>query len=310
MDLGVQLPTSGALASPANIVRMAAEAERLGYAAVWTYERLLRPIGDVVQLDGGPPHPLPEFYHTVYEPLETLSHVAAVTRRIKLGTSIIDALFHPPVVLARRLATLDQLSNGRVIAGLGQGWMAEEFETANIPMKRRGDGMDEVIAAMRACWGPDPVSYSGRYYRIAPSEVNPKPVQPHLPVLIGAVTPAGIARAARIADGLNPVAFGSAADLLATAARFRDLARRSGRDPGSMRVVVRVTAPLGLEPMGGGRPFLAGSPQQIVEDLSSLQDEGIDHVFFDNITPSPTIDDELRLVEELKATATAKGVVS
>ena len=110
---------------------------------------------------------------------------------------MIDALFHPPVMLARRFATLDQFSNGRVIASWGQGWMPQEFETANVPMKRRGAGLDEVIDAMRACWGPDPVSYQGRFYRIAPSEVGPKPVQSHIPVLLGSMTPAGVARAAR-----------------------------------------------------------------------------------------------------------------
>src|SRR5437667_4503039 len=140
MELGVTLPTSGALASPANIARVAQEAERLGYAALWTYERLLRPTGDVPQ-PGGPPRPLPEVYRLVYEPLETLSYVAALTDRIKLGTSVIDALLHPPVVLARRYASLDRFSGGRVIAGLGQGWMPQEFETANVPLRRRGAGM-------------------------------------------------------------------------------------------------------------------------------------------------------------------------
>jgi alkanesulfonate monooxygenase SsuD/methylene tetrahydromethanopterin reductase-like flavin-dependent oxidoreductase (luciferase family) len=116
---------------------------------------------------------------------------------------VIDALLHPPVVLARRFATLDQFSGGRVVAGLGQGWMPQEFETANVPMDRIGAGMDEVVAAMRACWGPDPVEFEGRFHRIAPSEVNPKPVQERIPVLLGATTPAGARRAGRIADGLT-----------------------------------------------------------------------------------------------------------
>lgn len=165
MELGIALPTSGRLAAPSNIARMAQEAERLGYDSVWTYERLLRPLAPVSQ-GGGPPTPVPAVYRTTFEPLETLSYVAAVTQRVKLGTSVIDALFHPPVVLARRLATLDQFSGGRVIAGLGQGWMPQEFETAGIPMSRKGAGMDEAVAAMRATWGPDPVSYQGRFYRI------------------------------------------------------------------------------------------------------------------------------------------------
>src|SRR5215213_4584299 len=191
MDLGVALPTSGRLASPANIVRIAQEVERLGYAAVWTYERLLRPLAELPAPDGSMQR-IPDQYRLTYEPLETLSYVAAVTDRVRLGTSVVDALLHPPVVLARRYATLDQLSGGRVIAGVGQGWMPQEFEAAGIPMKRMGAGLDDHLAAMRACWAPDPVKYEGRFYRIAESEVNPKPVQERIPVLLGSMTPAGI----------------------------------------------------------------------------------------------------------------------
>jgi len=182
MDLGISLPTSGKLASPANIVRVAQEAERLGYGAVWTYERVLRPIAPV-SMGGGPPQPVPAVYHTVYEPLETLSFVAAHTERVKLGTSVVDALFHPPAVLARRFATLDRFSGGRVIAGLGQGWQENEFETANVPSSRKGARTEEFITALRTAWCPDPVRYDGEFYRIAPSQVNPKPVQAHIPVL-------------------------------------------------------------------------------------------------------------------------------
>jgi alkanesulfonate monooxygenase SsuD/methylene tetrahydromethanopterin reductase-like flavin-dependent oxidoreductase (luciferase family) len=206
MELGISLPTSGPLASPGNIVRIAQEAERLGYAAVWTYERLLRPMAELPSPRGGPPQRAPKQYRLVYEPLETLSYVSRRDRAGQAGDQR-DRRAAPAVVLARRFATLDQLSGGRVIAGVGQGWMPQEFETANVPMSRIGAGMDEAVAALRACWGPDPVEYQGRFHRIAPSEVNPKPVQERLPVLLGATTPAGARRAGRIADGLNPIAF-------------------------------------------------------------------------------------------------------
>jgi probable F420-dependent oxidoreductase len=301
MELGLSLPTSGKLASPANIARVAQEAERLGYAALWTYERVLRPVADVPQ-PGGPPRPLPDLYRLVYEPLETLSYVAALTRTIRLGTSIIDALLHPPVVLARRFATLDQFSGGRVIAGLGQGWMPQEFETANVPLRRKGAGMDEAVAAMRACWGPDPVSYSGRFYRIAPSEVGPKPVQAHLPVLIGAMTPAGVQRAGRIADGLNPIAV-SVDFLRGLATAFRQAAEAAGRDPAGLTVVARANVPITREPLGGDRPFLGGSPAQIVEDLARLDGVGVDQVLFADLAQSDTVDEEIELLAELKAAA-------
>jgi probable F420-dependent oxidoreductase len=297
MELGISLPTSGRLATPAHIARIAQEAERLGYAALWTYERLLRPLADVPQM-GGPPRPVPEAYRLVYEPLETLSYVAALTERIKLGTSVVDALFHPPVVLARRYATLDQLSGGRVIAGLGQGWMPQEFETANVPMRRKGAGLDEVVAAMRACWGPDPVSYKGRFYRIAPSEVNPKPVQEHLPILIGAMTPAGVQRAARIADGLNPIAV-SADVLLGLTNGFREAAVGIGRDPASLTVYARANVPMTAEPLGADRPYLGGSPAQIAEDLARLEGSGVDHVLFAS-TAATDVDEQVRLLAELQ----------
>ena len=302
MELGVALPTSGRLASPANIVRIAQEAERLGYAAVWTYERLLRPMAELPGRDGRLQR-IPEQYRLTYEPLETLSYVAGKTERVKLGTSVIDALLHPPVVLARRFATLDQFSGGRAVAGLGQGWMPQEFETANVPMDRIGAGMDEVVAAMRACWGPDPVEYQGRFHRIAPSEVNPKPVQERLPVLLGATTPAGARRAGRIADGINPIAF-SAEVVPALATTFREAAERAGRDPAGLTVVVRANVPLTREPMGDKRPFLGGSPRQIAEDVARLEPAGVDHVLFASIA-ARDLETEVGLLGEIQAAVAA-----
>src|SRR4029078_6557330 len=102
-----------------------------------------------------------ETFGSVYDPIETLSYVAAKTSRILLGTSVLDALFQPPIILARRLATLDRLSAGRLIAGFGQGWMDQEFEAAGVSMRRRGAGFEEHILAMQAVWGPHPVRFAG-----------------------------------------------------------------------------------------------------------------------------------------------------
>jgi probable F420-dependent oxidoreductase len=232
--------------------------------------------------------------------LVTLSHVAAVTSRIKLGTSVIDALLHPPVVLARRFATLDQFSGGRVIAGLGQGWMREEFQAAGVPASRKGAGFDEVIAALRAAWGPDPVSFEGRFYTIVPSQISPKPVQEHVPILVGAMTPQGTQRAARIADGLNPIAF-SQEQLLGLTTLFRDTAQEHGRDPATLTIVVRANVPITEKPIDSDRPFLGGSPEQIADDLAALSGKGIDHVLFSN-DASVDLDTELDLLRQLADT--------
>jgi probable F420-dependent oxidoreductase len=298
MELGIALPTSGALASPANIAAVAKGAEQLGYAAVWTYERLLRPVADVEQ-PGGTKGQLPENYALTYEPLETLSYVAALTSTVKLGTSIINALMHPPVVLARRFATLDQLSGGRVIAGVGQGWMQEEFDAVGVSRSRIGTGMDETLDAIRACWGPDPVEVHGSF-PIVPSQVNPKPVQANIPILMGSMSPGGIKRAARIADGLNPIAF-SADALRGTAAAFREAARANGRDVDALQVIARANVPVTADPLGADRPYLGGSPAQIAEDLAALDDAGVNQVLFYNLAATTDLDAELRLIEQLQA---------
>ena len=298
MELGMSLPTSGSLASVPNIARVAREAERLEYAALWTYERLLRPMAKIMPGPDGDLQRIPAEYRETYEPLETLSFVAALTERIRLGTSIIDALFHVPVVLARRYATLDQLSGGRAIAGIGQGWMPQEFATANVPLKRRGAGLDEMVAAMRACWGPDPVEYQGRFYAIEASEVNPKPVQAHLPILVGANTEAGQKRAARIADGINPNAF-SYEQMVSSVQTFRTAAADNGRDAAALTVTARANVPITADALGDSRPYLGGSPAEIADDLKRLDEAGVDHVLFYNIAPDG-IDNHLRLMAELR----------
>ncbi|GAC1375623.1 MAG: hypothetical protein NVS2B12_33720 [Ktedonobacteraceae bacterium] len=186
MELGIGLPQAGKIASPQAILQVAQEAERLGYDSVWVYEHMLRPTKPIPGVMGGSPQLQPAIYGSAYDPLETLAYVAAKTERVKLGTSVINALLHPPLILARRLATLDHLSNGRVIAGLGQGWMEAESKAVNVPMKRRGSGMEEYVQVLRAIWGPDPVSFSGRFYTITEAQIGPKPVQPTgIPIILG-----------------------------------------------------------------------------------------------------------------------------
>ena len=291
------LPVSGMHASPASITTIAQAAERIGYDSLWTYERLLRPLAPIVPGPDGTLERIPEIYRTAFEPLQTLSHVAALTSRITLGTSVIDVLLHTPVVLARRFATLDQFSGGRVIAGFGQGWMPQEFATANVPLKRRGAGLDDIVAAIRACWGPDPVEYHGRFYAIEASEINPKPVRGHIPIIIGAVTDAGIDRAARIADGIIPVAF-SLESITAHAARFRATAGELGRDPATLTVAAQSNSTVTSAPAGEDRQFLGGSPRQVAGDIERLRDHGIDTVMFTQL-PAET-DARIEVLEELR----------
>jgi probable F420-dependent oxidoreductase len=299
MKIGITLPQMGAESSPAAIVEIAQEAERLDFASIWVGERLLRPRHFVSY--GGRNRGIPEYQKISYEPLETLTYVAAKTEHIKLGTSIINVFFQVPVVLARRFATLDQFSNGRVIAGIGQGWMKEEFDTANVSFQRRGNGLEDYVGALRAAWGTDPVQYDGRFYHIVASDIDPKPVQPGgPPLLFGVNSPIALERAARLADGLNPVlqSWDTAEKLMR---EFPEQVRRVGRDPARMEIVARVNNGIHTKPVPEPRLPLVGSFEQIHEDLQRLDQLGIRHVFYD-LGDMPVVE-QLRLVEKLRRAA-------
>lgn len=285
MDLGIALPTAGNLGPPEAIRRTAQEAERLGLASVWTFERLLRPTEPVAPDGGAAPVPVPDVYANVEEPIETLAYVAGVTDRIRLGTSVIGTLFHPPVVLARRLAALDRLSGGRLLAGLGQGWIPQEFTAAGVPMARRGAGFQEHIEAMRAVWGPDPVRFAGRFYRIPESQIGPKPLRAGGPeLLLGAKTAVAARRAGRMGLGLNPAVgfnspFGSLEELGGFIDGYRREAKAAGHDPGALPVVLRVNGPITEAPLPERAPLI-GSAEQVCEDLDRVEAAGIGHVFW------------------------------
>jgi len=279
MDIGLALPHMGTDTTASHLLEMAREAERLHYASLWAGERLLRPRRFVPF--GSPSTPMPEYFAHVYDPLESLAFVAAVTQNVTLGTSVIVPFFHTAVVLARRFATLDHLSSGRVIAGLGQGWLEDEFRAVRAPFGRRGDGLEEYVQTLRACWGPDPVRSAGRWSQIDDADIGPKPVQAGgLPVLFGAGSPAAIARAARLGDGLNPLAV-SWPSLNWLLRQYRMLVREAGRDPERMLIVVRANSTISTQALPETRVPLSGSLEQIQEDVHRLQELGVGHVFFD-----------------------------
>ena len=302
MDLGIGLPTSGRSASPEAIAHVAQGAERIGLASVWTFERLLRPTRPIPMGGSGPTMPAPDAWATVYDPLETLNYVAATTSTIALGTSALDTLFYPPVILARRIATLDRLSGGRALIGLGQGWMAQEFIAAGVPWSRRGAGFEEHLEAMRTVWGPDPVQFDGRFYQIPESEIGPKPVRSGGPrLLVGATAPVALERGARMGLGLVTVLFSWDA-LRATVATFRQAAEAGGRDPASVPVVVQVNGVVSTDPAAAcGRVPLTGPIRVVVDDLAELRSLGVEHVFWDMGETDP--DTQLDALAELRSQA-------
>lgn len=297
MDLGLHLPLGGSAASPETILAFAQEAERIGVASVWASDTLGRPIAQPIPFGGGISITMPPETASWYEGIETLAYLAARTDRLHLGTSVVIAAFQSPAALARRFATLDRLCDGRLLAGLGQGWIPQAFEAAGVSPKEKGARFEEHVQAMRAVWGPDPVRFDGRFYRIPESEIGPKPVRPGGPtVLAGATTAASATRAARLGLGILPV-FGGWDGLRELVATFRGAAAAAGHDPGSLPVVVQVNGKITDGPVTDRQP-LTGPADEVAGDLEHLRAVDIQHVVWNMFSPP---DEQLQGMQRLIA---------
>lgn len=190
MRYGIHLPHAGEQANPALIRRFAIHAEDIGLDDVWASEHI------IVPRDQFPRSPL------FYDPVLTLTWVAAVTRRVRLGTSVLVLPMRHPLPLAKELATLQNLSDGRLILGAGVGWLEPEFAALGVPFNERGRRLDEGLAMMRAVWTEDPVSFKARYIPavIEGMTMTPMPIRP-IPLWLGGSSDAALRRAIRIADG-------------------------------------------------------------------------------------------------------------
>jgi alkanesulfonate monooxygenase SsuD/methylene tetrahydromethanopterin reductase-like flavin-dependent oxidoreductase (luciferase family) len=186
MKVGLFLPQVGEHVTAEYILYIATEAEKEDIDSVWVLDRLLWPIKPQTPYVASPDGSLPTVYQNVLDPLTTLTYVAAVTERISLGTSVIDMFFQNPIVLSKRITTLDILSDGRALIGLGIGWSKDEFEVSGIPIKDRGARADEYLQVLKKIWTDDVVEFKGRFYNIPASKIGPKPVQkPHPPDTTG-----------------------------------------------------------------------------------------------------------------------------
>src|SRR5215831_1602183 len=205
MRFGCILPTLGPLGGPDALIRTAQRAEALDYHSVWVADRLLHPLAPRTPYPATPDGSLPEYFKRSMGPVEALTFAAAHTHRITLGTSVLNMPFYNPVVLARSLATLDLLSGGRLRVGLGQAWSADELEAVGADPSARAARADEFVRALKTMWGPDPVEFQGRHFRVARSIVGLKPVQrPHPPIYMAGYVAAALQRTASLADGWLP----------------------------------------------------------------------------------------------------------
>lgn len=279
-ELGFGLPVSGSWATRENLVTVAERAEQAGYTSLWTFQRLLHP----AEGEWGP------MYHEVGDPLITLAHVAALTSRPRLGVAIVNAPFYSPILLAKQLTTLDLVADGRLDAGLGQGWAAEEFTAAGVDMARRGARTEEFVECLKAIWGPNPVRFDGEFYSVPAAIVDPKPIQrPHPPLLLGGDAPRALDRVGRLADGWISRSKHDLTKIGDDIAAIRRSAEAAGRDPAVLRFVVRGVAMMSdtAPDDAANRKPLRGTAVQIRDDLARLAEQGVTEVFLDcNFDPS------------------------
>jgi probable F420-dependent oxidoreductase len=291
IKLGMSLPQLGWYDLPTDVVEAARGYEEIGLDSAWAFERILVPDDQSGPhgLYGAPDVPWPDFYRDTPEALTVLALAGAVTSRLELGTNVLIPPLHLPTRLARTIASLDHLTRGRVIAGLGTGWSIDEFAAAAPrPFAERGAALEEFLDIAEAVWGPDPVKFENERYSIGPATIGPKPAR-RIPVVLAGVKGKALDRIARRGDGWLPVA-GPPAQMVATLAELRSRAENYGPPaPGGREVPPAHPRRIGCIAQISKREFgrvttaerapYAGDFDQLTEDIAALAEGGVDHVF-------------------------------
>ncbi|MGR8919291.1 MAG: LLM class F420-dependent oxidoreductase [Gammaproteobacteria bacterium] len=240
MKFGLRYCNTGPYVEPAAAVELVQAGEAAGFESAWTVEHTVVPAGyasaypyaDSGKMAGGvDDFPLPD-------PLIWMSYVASATRSIRLATGILILPQHNPVVIAKQVASLDYLSGGRVLFGIGVGWLEEEFAALGVPFERRGARTDEYVGALRALWTEDCPSFDGEFVRFERAYCRPQPAQASIPIIVGGHSKAAARRAGRLADGYFP-AREAPAELIAEA---RAAATAAGRDPDALEFTASMPA--------------------------------------------------------------------
>lgn len=213
VDVGLAMPILVPDAGPRTAIDFATRAEEAGAQSIWAGDRLV--FGN-------------------HEPLLSLAAAAAVTTRVRLGTCVLLATLRPPALLAKQVASLDQMSGGRVILGVGVGSRPDDFAAAQLPFEHRGGRAEEMVDILRLGWRGEPLKYAGRFYQVDVGPVGPQPSQSHVPIWFGGSAESALKRIARIGDGYIGGSAGGPEGFRANWAKIRRYAEAEGRDPASI----------------------------------------------------------------------------
>ncbi len=281
MKFGLMYADAGPFAFPELLTHLAQTAERVGVESLWTVEHVVIPLGyaSTYPYDPSGKIPAPEQL-PIPDPFVALAYAAAVTKTIRLATGIVILPQRHPLYVAKEVATVDVLSHGRMILGIGVGWLAEEFQALGIPFAERGARTAEAVRALRSLWKDEAEPFEGKFYRWPKVESHPKPVQkPGVPIVVGGHTELAARRAARYGDGFFP-GVADEAKLTWLLGIMREECGKIGRDPATIEITSGRGAPTGdsvkaLRDLGVARfvlPPPAYDPDGLTRGLEQLGD--------------------------------------
>ncbi len=270
MDIGCHLPTQGPVATREALFTFARKAEEHRMASLWVSDHVVFPKENTSRYSGGR---FPHAPDTPYlEPVAALAAVAMCTEHARIGASVFILGHRNPIVMAKMLTTIDTLSSGRLICGVGVGWWAEEFSALGVPFKARGRLGDETIRIFKELWTADEPRFDGEFYRFNDIGFAPKPVQkPHPPIWVGGHSPAALRRAVILGDGWHGTQQGPE-ELRGSLERLRQAADKVGRPFDELDLSLRL--PLRAE-------ALQGSRQALVDQYCAYRELGLSHVVVD-----------------------------
>jgi len=303
MKIGFSLPHMGGIATPENIAYAARFGETEGFDSLWVIDRILWPSEPQTPYPPSPDGSWPEVYQNVIDPIETLTYVAGITQNITLATGIIDMLYQNPLILANRLAALDNLSKGRLQLGLGLGHSKDEFQAAGVPFENKGERADEFLQVLNKVWYDDVVEHKGKFYSIPKSVIGPKPYQEKIPIYLAGFAPNALRRI--ISSDANGWVGIPQLDLDAFKAgqeQLRKAGQEQGRDPQSIEFPVLLFPEVSESDLGADRQSMNGSIEQIAEDIQGFEKLGVNHVnlVFDFGTHSQDLKKRLGYAKQIR----------
>ncbi len=292
----------GSIASADNITKAAHFAESENFDSVWVIDRILWPAEPQTPYPPSPDGSWPEVYQTVFDPISTLTYVAAITEKITLATGIIDMLYQNPLILANRLAALDNLSKGRLLLGFGNGHSKDEFQAAGVPFEKRGERADEFLQVLNKIWYDGSVEHKGKYYSIPKSVIGPKPYQQKIPIYLAGFTPKALGRIiSSNANGWIGIPQLGIDDFKQGQEQLRKAAQENGRDPNSIEYPILAFPEVSENDLGSDRQPMNGSIQQIAQDIKEFENLGVNHInlVFDFGSHAADLDKRLKYSKQI-----------